>query len=139
LSSAPRPITVVLVDDAEAVRNLYRSRLDRSEHFQVVGEAADGQEGLMVARTHQPDLVLLDIAMPVMDGLQALPLICVACPATSVVMLTAVGNSTGLSEKTQALGSASYIIKGTPMAAMLQELLRVVRGVNPAPPELQAT
>lgn len=139
MSSAPRPITVVLVDDSEGVRDLYRSKLDRSEDFQVVGEAADGQEGLSVARSLQPDLVLLDFAMPVMDGLQALPLICAACPATSVVMMTAIGNTTGLREQTRALGSASYIINGTPMAEMLHELLRVVRGVNPAPPELQAT
>jgi CheY-like chemotaxis protein len=126
-----RQVTVILVDDADDLRALYRLRMDRTDDFRVLAEAANGLEGLAAARAHNPDLVLLDISMPVMDGLQALPLIREACPATNVVMVTAHGTSTGLRERTEALGSAGYIIKGIPMAAMLEELRRIVAVVHP--------
>ena len=118
--------SVVLVDDSGEVRAIYRFVLDRADDFEVVGEATDGIEGLTAARTLQPDLVLLDIAMPVMDGLQALPLILDACPATTVVMLTGYGVSSGLPQKTAVLGAAGYILKGTPMGAVLSELRAIL-------------
>jgi DNA-binding NarL/FixJ family response regulator len=122
----PHRTSVVLVDDSGDLRALYRFILDRTEDFDVVAEATDGREGLVAAQTHQPDLVLLDISMPVMDGLQALPLIVDACPATTVVMLTGHGVSSGLPQKSAALGAAGYILKGTPMPAVLDELREVV-------------
>jgi DNA-binding NarL/FixJ family response regulator len=120
------PTSVVLVDDSGDLRALYRFSLDRSDDFEVVGEATDGLEGLSSAQTYQPDLVLLDISMPVMDGLQALPLIADACPETAVVMLTGHGISSGLPQKSAALGAAGYILKGTPMTAVLDELREII-------------
>jgi DNA-binding NarL/FixJ family response regulator len=122
----PPPTSVVLVDDSGDLRALYRFSLDRAEDFEVVGEATDGLEGLVSAQAHQPDLVLLDISMPVMDGLQALPLIVETCPATTVVMLTGHGVSSGLPQKTAALGAAGYILKGTPMSAVLDEMREII-------------
>jgi DNA-binding NarL/FixJ family response regulator len=118
--------SLVLVDDSGDLRALYRFSLDRTDDFEVVGEATDGLEGLIAAQTHQPDLVLLDISMPVMDGLQALPLIVDTCPETAVVMLTGHGISSGLPQKTAALGAAGYILKGTPMRAVLDELREIL-------------
>ncbi len=118
----PHRTSVVLVDDSGDLRALYRFSLDRAEDFEVVGEATDGLEGLVSASTHQPDLVLLDISMPVMDGLQALPLILEKCPETMVVVLTGHGVSSGLPGKAEALGASGYILKGTPMAVVLDEL-----------------
>ncbi|MCW2762890.1 MAG: sensor hybrid histidine kinase [Marmoricola sp.] len=122
----PHRTSVVVVDDSGDLRALYRLSLDQTEDFEVVGEATDGLEGLVSAQVHQPDLVLLDISMPVMDGLQALPLILATCPATTVVMLTGYGLSSGLPQKTAALGAAGYILKGTPMRAVLDELREII-------------
>src|SRR4051812_11246986 len=69
------PIRVVLVDDSDDMRLLVRIALEREPDFTVVGEAADGQTGIEAVAAARPHLVLLDIAMPVMDGLQALTLI----------------------------------------------------------------
>lgn len=80
--------TVVLVDDAEDLRVLVSRLLDRDGRFQVVGEAGDGAEGIDVVGRTVPDVVLLDLAMPVMDGLEALPRIREASPSTRIVILT---------------------------------------------------
>ncbi len=135
-----RRTSVVLVDDSGELRAIYRFVLDRADDFEVVGEATDGLEGYMAARTLQPDLVLLDIAMPVMDGLQALPLILQACPETTVVMLTGYGTSSGLPQTSAALGAAGYILKGTPMTAVLDEVRAIMAQHDPAPePEADAS
>ena len=82
-------LNVLVVDDSADLRNLISLVIDRHPGgWQVVATAAEGQEAIEVARTSQPDLVLLDIAMPVMDGMQALPLIREAAPAAVVVMLS---------------------------------------------------
>jgi DNA-binding NarL/FixJ family response regulator len=126
MPASPPPTSVVLVDDSGDLRALYRFSLDRADDFEVVGEATDGLEGLVCAQAHQPDLVLLDISMPVMDGLQALPLIVETCPKTTVVMLTGHGVSSGLPQKTAALGAAGYILKGTPMSTVLDEVREII-------------
>ena len=80
--------TIVIVDDASEVRGMLRTRLRLSGRLTVVGEGADGSEAVELAREHQPALMLLDVSMPVMDGLEALPLVLAASPATRVVMFS---------------------------------------------------
>src|SRR4051794_20664553 len=92
-SSPAAPLSVVVVDDAEDLRPLVRMAIERSGRFSVVAEASDGAQGVDAVRAAQPDLVLLDIAMPVMDGLQALPLMADACPHAIVVMLSGFGDA----------------------------------------------
>ena len=75
---------VVLVDDTADLRQLLRIALGRVG-FDVVGEAGDGAAGIEVAREQEPDLVVLDLSMPVMDGLEALPHIRAACPRAAIV------------------------------------------------------
>src|SRR5215210_3212421 len=67
-------IRVLIVDDVPALRELFRLALADSR-FQVVGEAGDGVEAVQLARTTRPDVILLDVSMPRMDGLQAIPLL----------------------------------------------------------------
>ena len=83
-----RRLRVVLVDDAHDLRALLSRLLVRDGRFEVVGEAGDGETGVEVVARTRPDAVLLDLAMPVMDGLQALPLIRDRSPDTRVVVLT---------------------------------------------------
>jgi DNA-binding NarL/FixJ family response regulator len=123
---AHRSSAVLLVDDADDLRTLYRIWLERTEEFQVVAEAANGLEGLHLAKAHQPDLVLLDISMPVMDGLEALPLIAQACQSTIVVMVTAISGAPGLKGTATALGNSGYIVKGTPMPVVLGDLRAII-------------
>lgn len=79
---------VLLVDDMPGLRRLVRMTLESSDHFIVVGEAGDGVEAVERAGELMPDLVLLDLSMPRMDGLEALPLILDASPQSKVVVLT---------------------------------------------------
>ncbi|MET0997071.1 MAG: response regulator [Marmoricola sp.] len=81
-------LNVMVVDDSADLRDLISMVIDRSPGWRVVATAAEGRQAVDVARDSQPDLVLLDIAMPVMDGMQALPLIREAVPQAVVVMLS---------------------------------------------------
>jgi DNA-binding NarL/FixJ family response regulator len=119
------PLRVVLVDDSDDLVFLVRGALERSGHFTVVAEAADGEQGVEAVRTTQPDVVLLDIAMPVMDGLQALPLIREACPSTIVVMLSGFGEQSGMPQRAMSMGANGYIHKDGRIKA-LPEQVRVI-------------
>ena len=117
-SGVPQPRTVVLVDDTPDVRTLVRRALERDGGLRVVAEAGDGSAGLEAVRVQQPDAVLLDIAMPVMDGLEALPLIREACPRATVIMLSGFG-ADQMVQKALESGAAGYIQKGRPMRELV--------------------
>jgi DNA-binding NarL/FixJ family response regulator len=119
-------IRVVLIDDSDDLRLLVRLALDREPDFTVVAEAADGASGVEAVAVHRPHLVLLDIAMPVMDGLQALTLIREESPGSIVVMLSAFSSSTGAPERALTLGAHGYIEKGMGAAALIADLRDVL-------------
>ena len=125
MTIAPDPVRVVLVDDADDLRDLIKLVLDREDDFTVVGEAADGRAGIEAAQSHLPDVVLLDIAMPVMDGLQALPQIRKACPATVVVVLSGFGSDSRAAQKALELGAHGFLNKGETQGKLV-ERLRVI-------------
>ncbi len=109
---------VLIVDDAEDLRFLLRHRIEREEHLQVVGEAEDGLEAVEQARLLQPDLVVLDVAMPRMDGLEALPLIREAVPGVRVIMLSGFNEGT-MAENARAAGADHYVVKGESLTALI--------------------
>lgn len=129
-ANAATPISVVVIDDSEDLLFLVRSALERSGQFRVVAEAADGEEGVAAVSASQPDLVLLDIAMPVMDGLQALPLIRTACPTATVVMLSAFGDASGMPQRAMEMGANGYIHKDGRIQALPEQLRVIVGGVT---------
>ena len=86
-------VSVVLVDDSTDVRTLVRMRLEQSGAFAVVGEAPDGEHAIDLLLRHEPDLVLLDVSTPSMDGLDTLPAILAIRPDTAVVMFTGFGGA----------------------------------------------
>ncbi len=81
-------IRVLLVDDQPAVRQGLQMRLALESDMWVVGEAADGSAALEMAALHQPDVVIMDIEMPIMDGLTATAILKRTVPSTSVVVLS---------------------------------------------------
>lgn len=83
------PTRILVVDDDPQFRHLVRLVLRNAKDFEFVGEASDGQEGVEQAEKHRPDVVLLDLMMPVLDGFQALPQIRAAHPEVAVIVLTA--------------------------------------------------
>ena len=124
-SPSSRMLRVLVVDDTDDFRALMRVVLERTGDFEVVAEAPDGQQGLEMARLMAPDVVLLDIAMPVMDGLQALPQIRGLCPDAAVVVLSGFSASK-MRLQAVALGADGYLEKGQPMRGLLNGLYRVV-------------
>ncbi len=127
--------TVLIVDDSEDMRVLAKLFLDRKEGVVVVGEAASGQEGIRLAEELQPDLVILDLAMPGMDGLEALPQILVATPKCQVIVLSGFDQKVG--NQALALGASGYVQKG----GGFDELMRAVDRTLPRgdPPEEAAS
>jgi len=114
----PRPIRVALIDDTEDLRFLLRAALTRSG-MEVVAEAGDGRAGIEAVRDTQPDVVLLDLSMPVMDGRAALPQIRRAAPSARIIVLSGFGADL-LSEELLAMGADGYIEKGNPLRRIVQ-------------------
>lgn len=103
--------TVLLVDDADDIRLLIKTILGAQAGIQVVGEAGNGLEAVDFCARHQPGVVLLDISMPVMDGLQAIPRILEVAPNTRIVMLSGF-TSEAIKAEALALGATGFIEKG---------------------------
>jgi DNA-binding NarL/FixJ family response regulator len=103
---------ILIVDDHPLTRDALGSLLRRHD-FDVVGHASDGEEAIERARELDPELVLLDLTMPDMDGLAALPHIREAAPDCEVVVLTASGTEENLLEAIRA-GAAGYLLKSEP-------------------------
>ena len=87
--SAPKLITIMLAEDHAIVRQGLRALLNADGHFQVISEAKTGREAVEMAQTLRPDVILMDIAMPVLNGLEATRQILAADPAAKVVILSA--------------------------------------------------
>jgi DNA-binding NarL/FixJ family response regulator len=121
----------LLVDDVADLRFMLRLNLEESGRFRIVGEAANGIEGVELARRHRPDLVLLDIAMPLQDGLEALPRIRQASPASRVVILSSFGEQRFGAQALE-LGASAYIEKTLAPDALVARLVDVMEnGLTP--------
>lgn len=116
-------VRILVVEDNEDLRVFLRRKLDMVADFDVVGEGADGEEAIARAEELKPDVVMLDLAMPRMDGLTALPLILQAAPAAKVVVLSGFDEST-MADRALAAGAHAYLEKGPGM-----HLEQVVRHV----------
>src|SRR5688500_14683915 len=104
---------------------MVRLALERSGKFEVVAEAENGQEAIDLAQAHKPDLVLLDISMPVLDGLEALPQVLEAHDQCKVVMLSGF-EASRLGATALELGAAGYLEKGVAPRQLVDELEKVM-------------
>ena len=117
---------ILIVDDHPLTRDALASLLMQGG-FDVVGEAADGAEALQLATDLQPDLVLLDLSMPGVDGLTALPRLRDAAPSCEVVVLTASGTEENLLGAIRG-GAAGYLLKSEPPERIVGFLRGVANG-----------
>lgn len=120
-------ITAIIVDDHEVVRNGVLTYLSTLPDFKVVGEASTGEEALRLVKQHQPDVVLMDLIMPGMDGVEATRRIKTISPHTSVVVLTSYHEDEHIFPALKA-GAISYILKDTKMTNVVDALRRAAQG-----------
>ena len=124
MSQASQPIRILLVDDSLQFRELMGTLLTRDPGVVVVAQASDGIEAIEMVEKHRPDVVLLDVSMPRMDGLQALPAIKAAHPLTKVVVLSAF-SEVEMSERASGRGADAYLEKGQLFEKIRETITRV--------------
>jgi len=112
MNTSSNEINVMLVDDSAVIRGALTRMLESSDHIKIVKSVADGSMGVSAARTAQPDIVILDIEMPVMDGLTALPKIIEAAPKTKVIMFSSLTEKGAtVTMKAMQLGAVECLVK----------------------------
>jgi two-component system nitrate/nitrite response regulator NarL len=121
------PITVLLVDDHTLFRSGVRSLLQRNPRFTVVGEASDGVDGVKRAMQFKPDVILLDLHMPGMTGVETLQLILQGWPEAAVIMLTVSEEGEDLAAALQA-GARGYLIKNIDADYLVRAIERAAAG-----------
>lgn len=112
---------VLVVDDDVDARFLLRKRLDQKRQFQIVGEASDGAEALTRVEELKPDLVIMDVRMPVMDGVEATRLIRERFPTISVLAYSAFGDQEQMRSMREA-GAVGYVLKDAPAEELILRL-----------------
>ena len=123
----PDEITTLIVDDHEVVREGLRLSLSRAPHIRVVGEASDGASAVEMAERRKPDVVIMDVRMPGMDGLEATKLLTERVPESKVLIFTAYSELES--------GAKGYILKEAPHQTLVRAIEKVAQGdgyVDPA-------
>ncbi|MEP3049052.1 MAG: response regulator transcription factor [Roseibium sp.] len=126
-STTVKPIRILLADDHELVRDGIRARLQKVPELEVVGEASNGREALELATTLQPDVLLMDVSMPVMNGLEAATEIRKAQPNIAVLILSIYDNPEYVRGVVQA-GARGYILKDISATEMITAITSVASG-----------
>lgn len=128
-------IRLLLVDDQTIIRQGLKSLLEFKPDLQVVGEAENGQQALELIESLQPDVVLLDVRMPVMDGVAATRQICQRFPKTQVLILTTFDDDEYVSQAMR-FGAKGYLLKDTPSEELASAIRAVYQGYTHLGPGL---
>jgi NarL family two-component system response regulator LiaR len=121
------PITILIVDDHEVVRKGVRGYLDTLPEFDVMGEAYSGEEAVDFVKLHIPDVVLMDLILPGMDGVEATRLVKNISPRTQIVVLTSYHDDTLIFPALKA-GAISYILKDMKMDKLADAVRKAHHG-----------
>jgi two-component system nitrate/nitrite response regulator NarL len=124
--AAPQRVRIVLADDHQMFRDAVRRLLDAEPDLVVVGEAGDGEEAVALTLQYEPDILLLDVAMPHANGMEVLQQIAAASKATRIIMVTGAVEENELRQALR-LGARGFVLKESG-AAQLLESIRVVHG-----------
>ena len=128
-------IRLLLVDDVLLVRQGFKAMFDNEEGIEVVGVADNGQSAIDQAEALQPDIVLMDVEMPVMDGRQATRIICQKFPNIKVLVVSTFDDSEYIAHSIQA-GAKGYLLKDMPIDDLVTMIKLVYRGYNLTAPGL---
>jgi DNA-binding NarL/FixJ family response regulator len=130
----PQEITCLIVDDHEVVREGLRLSLSRAPHIRVVGEASDGRAAIDMVERRKPNVVLMDVRMPVLDGLEATKELTQKEPNLSVLIFTAYSERSLLARGLES-GAKGYILKEAPHETLVRAIEKVAQGesfIDPA-------
>jgi DNA-binding NarL/FixJ family response regulator len=126
-AAVPKPISVVIADDHRLFAEALETILAADRRFQVVGRARDGAEAIELVERLKPGVVLMDISMPVMDGIEATKRISASHPRVAVLMLT--GSNARLDvDRARKAGAAGYVTKDKIAAELIEAMLNAVPG-----------
>jgi DNA-binding NarL/FixJ family response regulator len=128
-------IRLLLVDDQSLIRRGLKALLETDTEFAVVGEASNGQEAVELVAQLQPDVVLMDVQMPIVDGVAGTREISQRFPQTRVLVLTTFPNNEYVTQALQA-GAAGYLLKNTPFEELTQAIRLVQKGYTQIGPGL---
>ncbi len=117
--------TFVITDDAIFMRTLLRKIIEQAEEYEVVGEASNGREAIEAARKYKPDILTLDITMPEMDGIQAIPEILRLSPNTRIIMVSAMGQQSMVIEAIKQ-GAKDFVVKPFEKSRVFQSVRNVL-------------
>ena len=129
-----REITCLIVDDHEVVREGIRISLSNTPHIRVVGEAGDGEAAVALVERRHPNVVIMDVRMPGMDGLEATKLVTEKAPDSHVLIFTAYSERSLLGRGLES-GAKGYILKEAPRDTLVRAIEKVAKGetfVDPA-------
>jgi DNA-binding NarL/FixJ family response regulator len=130
----PNEITCLIVDDHEVVREGLRLSLSRAPHIRVVGEAADGRTAIELAERRKPNVVIMDVRMPGLDGLDATKELMAKEPNSAVLIFTAYSERSLLARGLES-GAKGYILKEAPHETLVRAIEKVANGdsfIDPA-------
>ncbi len=127
-------IRILLADDHDVVRRGLTALLDGTDGFAVVGAAADGEEAVALADEHEPDVVLMDLSMPRVDGIEATRRLMAARPESRVVVLTSFSDRERILDALDA-GAVGYLLKDAEPDELLRGIEAAARGESPLAPK----
>ncbi|HWH04803.1 MAG TPA: response regulator transcription factor [Gaiellaceae bacterium] len=125
-ASRQKPVRVLVADDHRLFAEALQAILDADDRLEVVGVAKDGAEAVALAERLRPDVVLLDISMPVLDGFGAAEQIAALADPPAILMLTG-SSATQDVDRARRLGASGYVTKDTIAATLVESILRAVR------------
>ena len=128
-------IRLLLVDDQDVVRIGIGAIISMDDHIEVIGTAADGEEAVYLVEQHKPDLVLMDLKMPVMNGIQATRLIKEKFPETKVLVLTTYDADEWVFDAIRA-GAEGYLLKDSSREELLKGIMDVMEGKTAVDPNV---
>jgi DNA-binding NarL/FixJ family response regulator len=124
-----KKLTILLADDHTVVRQGLRALLAAEQDFEIVGEAENGREAIALAKRTRPDVVLMDVAMPMLNGAEATRRILENSPGTRIIVLTSYGNDECVAQLLRA-GASGYLIKQTATNELPRAIREIRRGNN---------